>query len=976
MFRPLLFTLALTVAVDLGAGRGLAREPPFARAVDGRWPDLAEQLAESRADPSSAFEALVIANQDFSLLRPDEATDDLRVPLFLRVFWRRAHPELTYEASDPTGGYPLVLAELYEWMQTHQSLEPGPGERDTVDGATTGANLRISGAQVTPRSESDIRVNYWDPTKIVAASNNITGGGSQSQFYSTDGGASWGQTVLPFVLGDVVHSDPTVEWTSEGTAWSTTIGIQGATLRMRAYKSVNNGLSWSFDNTFSGTQTAPDKQMMWNDHSSTSAFKDTIYACWHTGTPAFVNRRTGAAGSWQAPIQLSGAESTGSTVGCDVKTNANGDVFVFWPTTTNRKIFVVKSTNGGVSYGAPVQIGTTSDGYTIGVPSFNGRRALIYVSGGAYRTATKNLVYATWTDLTGVVGCNAAANEPGSNVAATCKTRIWFSRSTNGGTSWSAPVMINDQPGLNDQFSQRLVVDETTGGLSITYYDTVADAGRKKTGVWYQSSFDDGASWFPAVQVTTAATDETGDVPGANANQYGDYNGLSGNAGVLFPSWTDRRSAAKEEIWTAKITDPLCAAPGAPAIGTASPTAANQIRVTWGNGSPPSTTFDVYRAPGTCAAAGAFSLLAAGMAGPSYDDNSVSGGSTYAYRVTGLDAATCAQRSAASGCVESTATGACTLPPSFAGISSAASRASPTCAIGLAWPVATPQCAGPVSYNVYRSTTSGFSPAAGNLVASGLRGAGFIDSATPLTSGSIYFYVARAVDGSNAMEEANAVHKGVTVAGPTTTFVADSFEGGGGFDGTPFPHGALVGGADWAWSSALAQTPIHSWFAESQDFVSDRVLVTPPFVPDAATVLSFWHTYAFDNLGTCFDGGTLEVSTNGGGSWSVLPDAAFMAGGFNGTVSGAWSNPIAGKRAWCHGAIGAMTEVRASLAAYAGQTVALRWHAGDDVNGAAIGWFVDSVSVADTSPCVPSDGLLKDGFESGNAFAWSGGSAP
>ena len=37
------------------------------------------------------------------------------------------------------------------------------------------------------------------------------------------------------------------------------------------------------------------------------------------------------------------------------------------------------------------------------------RRALIYVSGAAYRTATVNNVYASWTDLTGASGCTAPA---------------------------------------------------------------------------------------------------------------------------------------------------------------------------------------------------------------------------------------------------------------------------------------------------------------------------------------------------------------------------------------------------------------------------------------------------------------------------------------------------------------------------------------------------------------------------------------
>ena len=138
-------------------------------------------------------------------------------------------------------------------------------------------------------------------------------------------------------------------------------------------------------------------------------------------------------------------------------------------------------------------------------------------------------------------------------MTSTCKTRIWFSRSTDGGATWSAAVKINNQSGLNDQFNPFLAVDETNGTLGAIYYDTVADAGRKKVDIYYQMSTDGGATWQAAVKVTTAMTDET--VTGADSgNQFGDYNSLSGYANAFFPSWTDRRNNAKEEIWTAKIT--------------------------------------------------------------------------------------------------------------------------------------------------------------------------------------------------------------------------------------------------------------------------------------------------------------------------------------------------------------------------------------------------------------------------------------
>ena len=153
-----------------------------------------------------------------------------------------------------------------------------------------------------------------------------------------------------------------------------------------------------------------------------------------------------------------------------------------------------------------------------------------------------------------IPGCNSGLG-PGNNVGSTCKSRIKFSRSTDGGASWESPRMLNDQASLNDQFHSRLCVDETNGRLVVIYQDTVNDPGRLKTDVWMQTSSDDGATWS-AEEVTTCQTDETS--AGADfSNQYGDYNGLSGYAGTFFPSWTDRRNGGREEIWTVKIQMPI-----------------------------------------------------------------------------------------------------------------------------------------------------------------------------------------------------------------------------------------------------------------------------------------------------------------------------------------------------------------------------------------------------------------------------------
>ncbi|WP_062990615.1 sialidase family protein [Nocardia anaemiae] len=425
-------------------------------------------------------------------------------------------------------------------------------------------DLRISGASTSPRAESDIRLNYGDPNRIIAASNNL-GNPTQAQFFSTDGGSTWSQTNLPPVTGDVFQGDPAVDWTSDGTAWAFTLGSDTMmNIRLHGFRSTDSGANWTFDATVSGTQLAADRDVVWVDHEATSPFRDQIYAMWHVGLPVFFARRTaGATGAWQAPIQLSGAETTGIGIGGDVKTNAYGDVFVFWPDADgSRNISVVKSTDGGQTFTTPIVIAQTFASrrrlripsvpvVTVGGALQGGCR--VYISAGAYRTATKDLVYAVWTDLSGKTGC-ATGFGPGNSTTSACKTRVWFTRSTNGGTTWSTPKMINNQPGRNDQFHSRLCVDESNGNLVVTYHDTVNDPSRLQTDVFMQTSKDDGRTWSTAVALTSARTDETS--TGANTFRYGDYNGLHGHNGIFFPTWTDRRSGGAEEIWTAQVSIP------------------------------------------------------------------------------------------------------------------------------------------------------------------------------------------------------------------------------------------------------------------------------------------------------------------------------------------------------------------------------------------------------------------------------------
>lgn len=181
----------------------------------------------------------------------------------------------------------------------------------------------------------------------------------------------------------------------------------------------------------------------------------------------------------------------------------------------------------------------------------------------------------------------------------------------------------------------------------------------------------------------------------------------------------------------------------------------------------------------------------------------------------------------------------------------------------------------------------------------------------------------------------------------------DSFEFAGGFDNSGWSHQALSGPVDWVLSEAHSQSPTHAWHAASHTDVSQRQLVSPPIGVVVGSTLRFFHTFAFEtdgSLSACYDAGVIEVSTDGGTSWNPVPDAAFLTGGYNDTVETSFGNPLAGQRAWCQGTIGGMTEVKVALAAWAGQTVRVRWRAGDDNSNAATGWFVDSVFFTNSGP--------------------------
>jgi hypothetical protein len=165
---------------------------------------------------------------------------------------------------------------------------------------------------------------------------------------------------------------------------------------------------------------------------------------------------------------------------------------------------------------------------------------------------------------------------------------------------------------------------------------------------------------------------------------------------------------------------------------------------------------------------------------------------------------------------------------------------------------------------------------------------------------------------------------------------SDTMEDGTGGWTVSHPSGSY----DWTLMTSASHSASHSWFATDQGAVSDQYLASPPISVGSGAVLSFWHDY---NLETGYDGGVVEVSTNGT-NWDDL-GVHSTQNGYNFTISGGYDNPIAGRPAFS-GNSGGFIQTLISLSAYAGKSVRIRFREANDSSEAATGWWVDDVLVS------------------------------
>lgn len=159
-----------------------------------------------------------------------------------------------------------------------------------------------------------------------------------------------------------------------------------------------------------------------------------------------------------------------------------------------------------------------------------------------------------------------------------------------------------------------------------------------------------------------------------------------------------------------------------------------------------------------------------------------------------------------------------------------------------------------------------------------------------------------------------------------------------------------------------AHSPTHSLVSDASglDLKDDR-LVAPPLDLSRTSRLIFWHRFSFESG---YDGGLLEVSTDGGNQWVnvVRVLGQFTEGGYNGVIDDGSGSPIAHEPVWTGESpqSDTMTRVVADIGdPVSGGPYLLRWRLvldpRADRSSPGTGWWIDDVQILDLAVDCPPE---------------------
>ena len=334
-----------------------------------------------------------------------------------------------------------------------------------------------------PQNETAIAVDPNNPNRVVAAANDYVartwacdvsgtpcsalGDGYSGTYFSNDGGQTWGDVSSdPQHLGTLIPGvtrlaggqydaggDPALAFDSHGNVFYAGLGFNRTSPENTV--TVNKGtfdgsgqLTWgmpTFINQTKAPSTLNDKEWIAADWHVSSAYRDRVYVSWtrfifnpskgsYVQSPIFFAYSTDGGQTFSAPQNISKNvlydQGSRPIVGYD------GTVYVIFEGATRLaqldSTYVVKSTNGGASFGKPVKVAELQDVIPLTNTDF---RVNSFPAGAA---APNGDLYVAWSTLLNDSNGNLCAHRTNNG----CHSVTVYSKSINGGATWSAPVPI------------------------------------------------------------------------------------------------------------------------------------------------------------------------------------------------------------------------------------------------------------------------------------------------------------------------------------------------------------------------------------------------------------------------------------------------------------------------------------------------------------------------------------------------------
>jgi hypothetical protein len=426
--------------------------------------------------------------------------------------------------------------------------------------AVVQANYRVLPTTNTTQSELSIDIHPTNPNILFAGSNGtswpVSGVYGTGVYWSTNASLNWTGSDNPSpYFGTGNSGDPAAVIGLNGNFYMGYIrnaGGQGVSV------STNNGSSWS--SYTAGTDPSSssdllDKNHLWVDKKTGSPYANRVYDAWThfvTGSASenqvVINYSSNNGVNWSSFVDLSTSLAPGSHAqGVNINTGPNGEVYATFAVYDNwgvgtygeDAIGFAKSTDGGVTW-------TKARVYSAANFGIRGelKTTLIRVSSFPSMTvdrsggARNGYIYICWPQK----GVTPAGSDPD----------IVMIRSTNGGTTWSTPVRVNNDVINNgkDQYYPWCAVDQSTGQLHVVFYDnrnTTSDS----TGVFMATSVDGGLT-FDNFQISDANF-KPKPISGLASGYQGDYIGITAANGKAYPFWADDRTG-NYQAWTSVVT--------------------------------------------------------------------------------------------------------------------------------------------------------------------------------------------------------------------------------------------------------------------------------------------------------------------------------------------------------------------------------------------------------------------------------------